>query len=218
MLRFAEARPHSDLIRLPQAVALGTQSQADAGGRDRGQRSGGDCLACDGAVRRGRGAGARGGGWGLSGAALRGGPNPAFARCRDRAGEQGVGQVIGSPAAPYLNSLARRCALAPASMTSPTPAQLPGLDDRLHSGRSQRLRRLQVRRTDLLTQLGAAGFSWRAYVAGVPGSCYRGPRASNYVKPLNSRTFPGSRAASARTPTIAASPPAIASCPAWSRR
>ena len=162
------------------------------------------------------------------------------------------GQVIGSPAAPYLNSLARRYGLATRffAVTHPSLPNYLALTTGSTQGLHTDCTDCTFAGSNLLTQLSSAGFSWKTYVAGVPGSCYRGARASNYVKPLNPfvylqrltrdpalcssivpidrltgdlqagslPTCPGSRSASARTPTTAASPPAIAISPSWSRR
>ncbi len=97
------------------------------------------------------------------------------------------GQVIGSPAAPYLNSLARRYGLATRffAVTHPSLPNYLALTTGSAEGLHTDCTDCTFAGSNLLTQLSSAGFSWKTYVAGVPGSCYRGARASNYVKPLN---------------------------------
>ena len=100
---------------------------------------------------------------------------------------KGYRQVIGSPAAPYLNSLARHYASATRFYAVAHPslpnylALTAGSPLGTHTDRPG----VAFEGPNLLTQLSSAGFSWKAYVAGVPSTCYLGARAPGYVKALN---------------------------------
>ncbi len=97
------------------------------------------------------------------------------------------GQVIGNPAAPYLNSLARRYALATRyyGVTHPSLPNYLALSAGSTFGVRHDCTGCSFGGPNLLTQLGSAGISWKSYVAGVPNSCYLESRAAGYVKPLN---------------------------------
>jgi len=100
---------------------------------------------------------------------------------------KGYSQLIGNPAAPYLNSLARRYALATRDYAVGHPS-LPNylaLTAGSTFGVHRDCHACSFGGADLLTELGSAGISWKVYVSGVPSSCYRGLRAAGYVKPLD---------------------------------
>ena len=111
------------------------------------------------------------------------------------------GQVIGNPAAPYLNSLARRYALATRyyGVTHPSLPNYLALTAGTTFGVNHDCTGCSFGGPNLMTQLNSAGFSWRSYVGGVPSGCYLGARATSYVKALNpfvySRSITGSASA-----------------------
>jgi phosphatidylinositol-3-phosphatase len=97
------------------------------------------------------------------------------------------GQVIGSPDAPYENSLAARYGLATSffAITHPSLPNYLGLlggstfdikTDCLHC---------KVGNSNLIDQLEPAGISWKAYMSGMPSPCYKGPNTDLYVKRHN---------------------------------
>jgi hypothetical protein len=97
------------------------------------------------------------------------------------------GQVIGNPAAPYLNSLARHNALATRfyAVTHPSLPNYLALTAGTTFGVHHDCTSCSFGGPNLMTQLNSTGFSWRSYVGGVPSSCYLGARATSYVKALN---------------------------------
>jgi hypothetical protein len=97
------------------------------------------------------------------------------------------GQVIGNPAAPYLNSLARHYALATRyyGVTHPSLPNYLALTAGTTFGVHHDCTSCSFGGPNLMTQLNSTGFSWRSYVGGVPSSCYLGARATSYVKALN---------------------------------
>jgi hypothetical protein len=97
------------------------------------------------------------------------------------------GQVIGNPAAPYLNSLARHYALATRyyGVTHPSLPNYLALTAGTTFGLHRDCTSCSFGGPNLMTQLSSKGFSWKSYVGGVPNSCYLGARATSYVKALN---------------------------------
>jgi len=97
------------------------------------------------------------------------------------------GQVIGNRAAPYVNSLARHNALATRfyGVTHPSLPNYLALTAGSTFGVHTDCTNCAFGGPNLLTQLSAAGMSWKSYVAGVPNSCYLDARATGYVKALN---------------------------------
>lgn len=97
------------------------------------------------------------------------------------------GQVIGNPAAPYLNSLAHHYALATHyyGVTHPSLPNYLALTAGTTFGVHRDCTSCSFGGPNLMTQLNSTGFSWRSYVGGVPSSCYLGARATSYVKALN---------------------------------
>jgi phosphatidylinositol-3-phosphatase len=96
-------------------------------------------------------------------------------------------QVIGNPAAPYLNSLARHSALAIRyyGVTHPSLPNYLALTTGTTFGVHHDCTSCSFGGPNLMTQLSSIGFSWRSYVGGIPNSCYLGARATSYVKALN---------------------------------
>ena len=84
-------------------------------------------------------------------------------------------QVIGSPQAPYLNSLARRYALAEGYFGIRHPslpnyiAILGGSIFGIHTD----CVRCHVPEANLIDQLERAGISWKGYMESMPGPCFR---------------------------------------------
>jgi hypothetical protein len=94
------------------------------------------------------------------------------------------GDVIGSPAAPYLTSLAHRYAaprdaFAIGHPSLPNYLALTGGDTfAIHDDCTS----CRVQGRSVTDQLQGAGFSWRAYMEGMPRSCYRGASSGRYAK------------------------------------
>ncbi|MFZ1997449.1 MAG: alkaline phosphatase family protein [Solirubrobacteraceae bacterium] len=95
------------------------------------------------------------------------------------------GDIIGSQQTPFINTLARRYALA-RSMYAITHPSLPnylaltggdtfGIDSDCTDCRV-------ASATSLSDQLSDARLSWKAYMEGLPRPCYRGARAGDYAK------------------------------------
>jgi len=97
------------------------------------------------------------------------------------------GQVIGNPSAPFLNRLARHGALATRYFAISHPslpnylALLGGATFHIQSDCTS----CSARGPSLASQLERAGVSWRAYMEGMPGPCYRGGYAGSYAKKHN---------------------------------
>ncbi len=97
------------------------------------------------------------------------------------------GQVIGNKQAPYVNGLARRGALALRYFAISHPslpnylAIVGGSTFGIHSDCTT----CSARGPNLASQLADAGISWRAYMEGMPSSCYPGGMAGRYAKKHN---------------------------------
>jgi phosphatidylinositol-3-phosphatase len=94
------------------------------------------------------------------------------------------GGVIGSPSAPFINSLARRSALAE-SMYAVTHPSLPNylaLTGGSTFGISSDCTSCAVHATSLVNQLEDAHISWKAYMEGLPHPCFAGASAGEYAK------------------------------------
>ncbi len=93
-----------------------------------------------------------------------------------------AGDVLGSPAAPYLNRLARRCATALDYRAVSHPS-LPNYIAAT-SGSTQGIRddcepsSCSTDADNLFHQLSASGRSWRAYAESMPSPCHRTTRGS----------------------------------------
>jgi hypothetical protein len=97
------------------------------------------------------------------------------------------GEVIGNPAAPYVNGLARRYALAVHSFAVAHPS-LPNylaLVSGATHGIDSDCTDCSVSAANIVDQLEAAGISWRAYLEDVPAPCFTGASAGGYAKKHN---------------------------------
>jgi hypothetical protein len=96
-------------------------------------------------------------------------------------------QVIGSPAAPYVNALAGRYALATQSfaITHPTLPNYLALTSGSTHGISSDCTACSVSATNIVDQLEGKGISWKAYLEDAPTSCFRGAGAGGYAKKHN---------------------------------
>jgi hypothetical protein len=97
------------------------------------------------------------------------------------------GEVIGSSAAPYVNALARRYALATQSfaITHPSLPNYLALTSGSTLGVSSDCTDCHVSARNIVDQLEAAGISWAAYLEDVPKPCFRGAGAGGYAKKHN---------------------------------
>jgi phosphatidylinositol-3-phosphatase len=94
------------------------------------------------------------------------------------------GDIIGSAATPYINSLARRYALA-SSMFAISHPSLPNylaLTAGSTFGINSDCTDCSVAATSLPGQLSAAGISWQAFMEDLPRPCFTGPQAGQYAK------------------------------------
>ncbi len=95
-----------------------------------------------------------------------------------------LGDVIGSPDAPYINRLAKRYGLATASYG----VQHPSLPDylALTSGSTHGIdsdcTSCHVAARNIVDQLEAARVSWKAYMEDLPSPCFGGAGADGYAK------------------------------------
>jgi hypothetical protein len=96
-------------------------------------------------------------------------------------------EVIGNPAAPYINLLAHRYGLATQSFAIGHPS-LPNYLA-LTSGSTQGVTSdctgCHFAAPNIVDQLEAAGISWKAYLEDEPYPCFRGASAGAYVKKHN---------------------------------
>ncbi|MHB8531467.1 MAG: alkaline phosphatase family protein [Solirubrobacteraceae bacterium] len=94
------------------------------------------------------------------------------------------GEVIGSASAPYVNSLARRYGLATHSyaITHPSLPNYLALTSGTTAGIESDCTSCVAKTANIVDQLEAAGLSWRAYLEGVPRSCFSGAGAGAYAK------------------------------------
>jgi phosphatidylinositol-3-phosphatase len=92
------------------------------------------------------------------------------------------GQVIGSPDAPYLTSLAHRYAQPRAfyGITHPSLPNYLALTSGSTFGFTDSCSGCSVRARNLVDEFEAAGISWRAYMEGLPRPCFQGRRAGLY--------------------------------------
>lgn len=97
------------------------------------------------------------------------------------------GDVIGSPDASYINRLARRYALA-MNMYAIGHPSLPNylaLTGGSTFGIDTDCTDCHVAAASLVDQLTRGGFSWRAYLEGLPHPCFAGASAGGYAKKHN---------------------------------
>ena len=96
-------------------------------------------------------------------------------------------EVVGSPEAPYFNHLVERGALATNfyGLLHPSLPNYLGLLAGSTFGLTDDCTDCLARGANLATQLAGADVSWRAYMGGMPTSCYTGPDVGEYVKRHN---------------------------------
>jgi hypothetical protein len=92
--------------------------------------------------------------------------------------------VIGSRQAPFINGLARRYALDRAmyAISHPSLPNYLALTAGSTFGISSDCTGCTVNASDLATQLGSAGVSWKAYMEGLPYPCFTAAGAGDYAK------------------------------------
>lgn len=97
---------------------------------------------------------------------------------------EAYGDVIGSPAAPFINGLARHYALATAmySVSHPSLPNYLALTGGSTFGITSDCTDCAVHAQGLATQLQSAGISWKAYMEGLPRPCYTGAGTGDYAK------------------------------------
>jgi phospholipase C len=94
------------------------------------------------------------------------------------------GEIVGSRAAPYINSLARTYALAERTFAISHPS-LPNylaLTGGSTFGIDSDCTDCAVHATSILDQLEHAKLSWKAYMEGLPHPCFTGASAGEYAK------------------------------------
>jgi hypothetical protein len=96
-------------------------------------------------------------------------------------------EVIGNPAAPYTNALARRYALATQSyaVTHPSLPNYLALTSGSTHGVTSDCTACTVAGANLVDQLESARTSWRAYLEDYPGGCFAGAGSGEYAKKHN---------------------------------
>jgi hypothetical protein len=97
------------------------------------------------------------------------------------------GEVIGNPAAPYLNRLARRRLVATHyyAVSHPSlPNYLAMIGGSTFGIRSD-CTACHATGANLATQLSSAGIGWRAYMEAMPSRCFGGAYFANYAKKHN---------------------------------
>jgi phosphatidylinositol-3-phosphatase len=97
---------------------------------------------------------------------------------------QEYGGVIGSPAAPYINSLARRHALATQmyAITHPSLPNYLALTGGSTFGIDSDCTDCNLGATSIVDQLERAHVSWRAYMEDLPRPCFTGASSGEYAK------------------------------------
>jgi hypothetical protein len=97
------------------------------------------------------------------------------------------GQVIGSRSAPYVNALARRYTLATRSygVRHPSLPNYLALTAGSTLGVTSNCTDCQQSAESIADQLENAGLSWKAYMGGMPRSCFKGAGSGRYAKKHN---------------------------------
>ncbi len=95
--------------------------------------------------------------------------------------------VIGSPAAPYVNALARRYGTMTRSyaITHPSLPNYLALTSGSTHGIESDCTGCSVSAPNIVDQLEAAGISWKAYLEDAPSPCYLGAEHGGYAKKHN---------------------------------
>ena len=96
-------------------------------------------------------------------------------------------EVIHSPAAPYINGLARRYGLATAgyAITHPSLPNYIALTSGGTGGLESDCTSCSVNAVNLVDQLETAGISWKAYLEDMPQPCFGGATSAGYAKKHN---------------------------------
>jgi phosphatidylinositol-3-phosphatase len=96
-------------------------------------------------------------------------------------------EVIGSPSAPYINSLATRYGLATQSyaITHPSLPNYLALTSGSTQGITSDCTSCTVSAPNIVDQLEAAGLGWKAYMEDLPHPCFLGASAGAYAKKHN---------------------------------
>ena len=97
------------------------------------------------------------------------------------------GEVVGSPDAPYFNSLGKRYAL-PARMYGIRHPSLPNYLALIGGdtfGIDSNCTDCHVKARNLADQLDAVGYTWKGYMEGMPRRCFRGAGSGQYAKKHN---------------------------------
>ncbi|MBV9050506.1 MAG: hypothetical protein JOY58_19725, partial [Solirubrobacterales bacterium] len=94
------------------------------------------------------------------------------------------GGVIGSPAAPFINGLARRYGLAEAmyAVTHPSLPNYLALTGGSAFGIGSDCTSCAVHGSSIVNQLESAHISWKAYMEDLPRPCFTGASAGDYAK------------------------------------
>jgi hypothetical protein len=94
------------------------------------------------------------------------------------------GDVIGSSAAPYINGLSRKYALATNfyGVSHPSLPNYLALTGGSTFGISSDCNSCHVRGKNLVDELESGGVSWKAYMEGMPTRCYKAASADGYAK------------------------------------
>jgi hypothetical protein len=92
--------------------------------------------------------------------------------------------IIGSPSAPFINSLAKRYGLANEAfaITHPSLPNYLALTGGWTAGITDDCTDCSVAGSGLAGQLTNAGISWKAYMEGLPHPCFTGAGAGGYAK------------------------------------
>jgi phosphatidylinositol-3-phosphatase len=92
--------------------------------------------------------------------------------------------IIGSPDAPYINSLARSYALARSgyAIAHPSLPNYLALTGGSTFGVDSDCTDCSVHATSIVDQLETAGLSWNGYMEGLPHPCFTGAGAGDYAK------------------------------------
>lgn len=92
--------------------------------------------------------------------------------------------VIGSPAAPYINSLARRYSLVRQmfAITHPSLPNYLALTGGATFGIDSDCTDCSAHASSIVDQLERARISWKAYMEGLPHPCFTGDSAGDYAK------------------------------------
>jgi phosphatidylinositol-3-phosphatase len=97
------------------------------------------------------------------------------------------GDVIGNPAAPYVNRLARRYGLATASfgVRHPSLPDYLALTGGSTHGITSDCSDCHIAARNIVDQLEAAHITWKAYMEDMPRPCFRGASTQGYAKKHN---------------------------------